>query len=278
MDAVRDSRRAASWDEPREHARQGMAAHAPLGQQSKEADQPPRQRRPALRRPWRIARRLATLAGSTTVFVLAVSGYVSPAVLAGQRALGTAAAKVGLWPLLPRPVRIRRSVAAKLPHNCQPAVGTAGYVNPLKHAHLKGERIDQGVDYAGTGLLTALGPGRVTDVGTGYTGWPGAFIEYRLLAGLDAGCYVYYAEGVSPVHGLRVGQMLKAGQNVATIIDGWPTGIEIGWGAGRHALTFAEKARQWTSRDDASDIPSKAGKVFSALIGALGGPRGRNEG
>jgi hypothetical protein len=157
-------------------------------------------------------------------------------------------------------------------------VGTAGYVNPLEHAHVKSERIDQGVDYAGTGLLTAIGRGRVTEVGTGYTGWPGAFIEYRLLGGPDAGCYVYYAEGVSPVHGLRVGQKLRAGQSVADIIAGWSTGIEIGWGAGRHALTFAEKAKQWTARDDADSIPSQAGKTFSSLVGALGGPRGRNEG
>jgi hypothetical protein len=256
-----------------------MAAHATLGQQSKEADQPPRPHRPALRRTWRLVRRIVTLVGSTTaIFVLALTGYVSPAVFAGQRALGTAAARIDLWPLLPRPLRLRRVVTAARRRGCRPTVGTAGYVNPLKHARVKGERIDQGVDYAGTGILAALGPGRVTEVSTGYTGWPGAFLEYRLLGGADAGCYVYYAEGVSPAHGLRVGQTLRAGQNVASIIPGWPTGIEIGWAAGRHALTFAEKARQWTARDDADNIPTAAGKVFSSLVGALGGPRGRDEG
>jgi hypothetical protein len=65
---------------------------------------------------------------------------------------------------------------------------------------------------------------------------------------------------------------------VAHIIAGWSTGIEIGWGAGRHALTFAQKAKQWTARDDADSIPSEAGKLFSSLVGALGGPRGRDEG
>lgn len=161
---------------------------------------------------------------------------------------------------------------------CAFAVAPAGYVNPLAGAVLKPERIDQGVDYAGTGKLAALGPGRITYLGTSGTGWPGAFIEYQLLAGADVGCYVFYAEGVRPADGLRVGDTVAAGQAIATIIPGYPTGIEIGWGAGRGTKAYAKLAGQWSVSDDRDNIATAAGKNFSALIAALGGPPGKVEG
>ncbi len=155
---------------------------------------------------------------------------------------------------------------------------SAGYVNPLEAAIVNPERIDQGVDYAGVGKLVAIGAGRVTYLATGNTGWPGAFIEYRLLDGADAGCYVYYAEGVTPADGLRVGDTVSAGQLIATIIPMYPTGIEIGWGAGIRTKAYAKVAGQWDPTDDEDNIPSAAGKSFSALIAALGGPPGKDEG
>jgi hypothetical protein len=66
-------------------------------------------------------------------------------------------------------------------------------------------------------------------VATSGTGWPGAFIEYRLLDGPDAGVYVYYPEGVIPEPGLRPGQTVAAGQALASIIPHYETGIELGW-------------------------------------------------
>ena len=161
---------------------------------------------------------------------------------------------------------------------CGPASGWNNYVNPLADAHVIPERIDQGVDYAGSGTLAAIGPATVTHVATPGTGWPGAFIEYRLLNGPDAGCYVYYAEGVAPAAGLRVGQTVAAGQPVATIIRFWATGIEIGWGAGTSTTTYAAKRHQWNDTDDQDNIPSAAGESFSALIASLGGPPGKVEG
>jgi hypothetical protein len=140
------------------------------------------------------------------------------------------------------------------------------------------ERIDMGVDYAGSGTLAAIGIAKVTYVATAANGWPGAFIEYRLLDGLDAGCYVYYAEGVTPAAGLRVGETVAAGQPVASIIRSWETGIEIGWGSGIGTGTYAEKNHQWSAASDADNAPSAAGKVFSALIASLGGPPGKVEG
>jgi hypothetical protein len=151
-------------------------------------------------------------------------------------------------------------------------------VNPLAGAQVTGERVDQGVDYAGTGTLAAIGPGRITYVGRSATGWPGAFIEYRLSSGPAAGCLVYYAEGVQPAHGLSVGQTIRGGQVLATIIPGWSTGIEVGWGAGASTQTYAAKNRQWSARSDADSKATAAGKSFSQLIVALGGPGGRVEG
>jgi hypothetical protein len=152
------------------------------------------------------------------------------------------------------------------------------YVNPLGAAKVRPERIDQGVDYAGSGKLAAIGGARVTYLRTANTGWPGAFIEYELLAGPDAGCYVYYAEGVTPEPRLRVGDTVAAGHPLATIIPDYPTGIEIGWAAGIGTKTYAALKRQWTASDDQDDVASPAGKNFSALIHALGGPPGKVEG
>jgi hypothetical protein len=164
------------------------------------------------------------------------------------------------------------------PRPCPLALASAGYVNPLAGATLKPERIDMGVDYAGSGTLVAIGTARLTYVGTSETGWPGAFIEYRLLAGPDAGRYVYYAEGVIPTPRLHVGQTVAAGQAIATIVPYYATGIELGWGAGASTETYAAAAGQWSATDDEGDVASPAGKSFSALIAALGGPPGKADG
>jgi murein DD-endopeptidase MepM/ murein hydrolase activator NlpD len=164
------------------------------------------------------------------------------------------------------------------PTGCPLAAAPAGYVNPLAGARLKPERIDQGVDYAGSGTLAALGAGRITNVARTGTGWPGAFIEYQLLTGADAGCYVFYAEGVIPVEGLRAGQPVSAGQPIATVIPHYPTGIEVGWGAGISTKAYAKVNGQWSAADDHDNVATAAGKSFSALVAALGGPAGKVEG
>jgi murein DD-endopeptidase MepM/ murein hydrolase activator NlpD len=173
--------------------------------------------------------------------------------------------------------RLRR-LAARPTGTCRPVTGSSGYVNPLAGDVLTGERIDQGVDYAGTGTLTAIGAAKLTYVGTSDTGWPGAFVEYRLLGGPDAGCFIYYAEGINPAAGLRAGQRVRAGQLIANIIPGWSTGIELGWGGGTSTRTYAAKTGKWSATDDADSIASEAGKSFSALITSLGGPAGKVEG
>src|SRR5690348_2271021 len=77
--------------------------------------------------------------------------------------------------------------------------GASGYVNPLASASVRAERIDQGVDYAGSGTIGALGPGVVTQVVPSGSGWEGGgFVEYKLTAGPYAGHYVFAAEGLTP--------------------------------------------------------------------------------
>jgi hypothetical protein len=167
---------------------------------------------------------------------------------------------------------------APKPAPAPPPAASGHYVNPLADANVTPERIDQGVDYGGSGTLGAIGNGTVTYVGTSGTGWPGAFIEYKLTDGADAGRYVYYAEGVSPAAGLHVGETLQAGQPVARIVSGSSTGIEIGWASGVGTQPLAQANGHWSGGDDNDSVPSPEGKDFSALIASLGGPPGKIEG
>jgi hypothetical protein len=164
--------------------------------------------------------------------------------------------------------------APKPPTPAPPPPASGSYVNPLAGASVTPERIDQGVDYSGSGTLGAIGDGRVTYVGTSGTGWPGAFVEYQLTGGPDSGRYVYYAESISPAAGLHVGQTVRAGQPIASINGG----IEIGWGSGLGTQPAAQADGQWSSGADASNVASADGKSFSALIAQLGGPPGKVEG
>ncbi|MBV8219838.1 MAG: hypothetical protein JO325_15350 [Solirubrobacterales bacterium] len=161
---------------------------------------------------------------------------------------------------------------------CPLAIAPTDYVNPLQSAIVNPERVDQGVDYAGVGKLVAIGSGRITRLATDGSGWPGTFIQYQLLSGADSGCYVYYAEGVVPADGLRVGDTVSPGEPIATIIPNYPTGIELGWGGATGTKTYAKVAGQWSASDDQDNVASAPGRSFSALIAALGGPPGKLEG
>jgi hypothetical protein len=262
MDPVRDLGRIDPWQDSLERSR------------ARRSQSKPRPRK---------SRRF--LLGASTIVALALPGTLLPSALGGGGA--KASARAGSSPAASRAASYAqvggiapspRFVAAGAAPSCQPASEPSDYANPLARAHVRPERIDQGVDYAGSGTLSALGAGTVTYVGTDATGWPGSFIEYRLYDGPDAGCYVYYAEGVNPAAGLRVGEYVAAGQPIASIIPGWSTGIELGWGAGKSTTTYAEKMHQWSSTSDQDNIPSAAGKSFSAVIASLGGPQGLVEG
>lgn len=222
--------------------------------------------------------RRATEAHRTTTMPTAApqqaTTTAAPEPVNATRPVTTATVKAGVG-ATPRPAATVRAAADA----ARPATAStgSGYVNPLAHASVTAERIDQGVDYGGSGDLTAIGAGQITYVGTSGTGWPGAFIEFRLSKGPDAGRYVFYAEGIVPVAGLQVGQTIRAGQKLATL-TGSSGGIEIGWGAGIGTETYAMKVGQWRSGMDDDNVPTASGKSFSALIASLGGPPGKIEG
>ena len=225
------------------------------------------------------------MVAGAAVFALAVPLIALPSAFAGRDSRPAAPHALTVAPGPTQPDAVGLSSAARQALTpagaapaCHPAVKPIGYVDPLLGARVTPERIDQGVDYAGSGTLGAIGAARVTQVATAGTGWPGAFIEYRLLDGADAGCYVYYAEGVSPVRGLHAGETLAAGQPVARLISGASSGIEIGWGSGRSTQSYAMKLHQWSPASDQDNRPSAAGRSFSALVAALGGQGGKIEG
>jgi hypothetical protein len=70
----------------------------------------------------------------------------------------------------------------------QPEVVSAGvavapiYLNPLRNVSgLVPERIDQGVDFSGSGPVYALGDGIVTNAAAYSPGWGGGWITYQLI-------------------------------------------------------------------------------------------------
>jgi hypothetical protein len=153
------------------------------------------------------------------------------------------------------------------------AAGASGYVNPLANASVRAERIDQGVDYSGSGTIGALGPAVVTQVVPSGSGWEGGgYVEYKLTAGPYAGRYVFAAEGVTPT--VSVGQTLSPGQPVATIVPGSSTGVEIGFAAGVGQSAYASRYGGGYSEGQLT----AAGQAFSNLIASLGGPAGLTEG
>jgi murein DD-endopeptidase MepM/ murein hydrolase activator NlpD len=148
----------------------------------------------------------------------------------------------------------------------QPVTG-GGYANPLRSVGgLSGERIDEGVDYAGIGPVYAIGNGTVVNVYA--AGWPGGtFIAYQLSDGPARGLYVYTAEDINPA--VSVGSTLTANTVIGQMYGG-PNGIEIGWADGSRIPDAM--ARSTGQSSDGS--PSAFGYNFSRLMQALGAPGG----
>jgi hypothetical protein len=151
------------------------------------------------------------------------------------------------------------------------ATGAAdNYGNPMRAiAGLTPERVDEGVDYAGSGPVYALGDGVVTSTAGS---WPdGTFISYRLTDGPAAGKMVYVAENVTPA--VKVGQTVTVNTVVGVLHDAYPD-MEIGWAADKWGDTMAAVSGQWTSADDAASLPTAYGVNFNDLLVSLGAPSG----
>ena len=97
------------------------------------------------------------------------------------------------------------------------------YSDPVRLANVSFGRVDQGVDYWGTGTITALGPGTITNLYN--SGWPGgAFIVERLESGPQAGNYWYYAEDITPFASTHIGEKVTGGTPIGVLHGGMETG------------------------------------------------------
>ncbi len=151
------------------------------------------------------------------------------------------------------------------------ATGMSGnYDDPLRGvAGLTSMRIDEGVDYGGSGPVYAMGDGVVTST-TG--AWPGgAFISYRLTDGPAAAKMVYVAENLTPM--VSVGQTVGVNTVIGILHDAFPY-METGWASDQYGDTMAARAGQWTALDDATSQPSAYGVNFNQLLVSLGAPSG----
>ncbi|HET9125488.1 MAG TPA: choice-of-anchor Q domain-containing protein [Solirubrobacteraceae bacterium] len=157
------------------------------------------------------------------------------------------------------------------------------YSNPLRDVRdLTPRRIDLGVDYAGSGPLLAIGRARVTmasDTDSGPSScwaiscWPGGgIVVMRLLDGPFAGRYIYVAEHITV--DVRAGQIVNAGQQIATLHAGYPWS-EWGWavGPGPEALAMADGHWCHTCAD-VGDWSTIEGRNMNALLTRLGAPSG----
>jgi hypothetical protein len=152
-----------------------------------------------------------------------------------------------------------------------PSGGPSGYQNPFaKVTGLTAERIDQGVDYAGSGPIVAMGGGKVVNVNApSGSGWGpnNIYISYTLSDGKAAGKTVYFSEHITP--SVTVGQTLTAGD----VIGNMTGGIEVGWSQPSGDLPVA------SGLADCSGAPSGGGTSvqadalavnFSDLLKSLG--------
>jgi len=146
-----------------------------------------------------------------------------------------------------------------------------GYYDPYYQATgATGERVDQGLDTSsGKGTLAAIADGVITQILGPSSGWPGNYIQYKVTEqGPLLGQLIYYAEGVSPVQGLAVGDTVARGQAVANLTPGWPTGIETGFAAGVGSESYAMAHGGFSE----SSPNTASGTVWAEIVKALGGP------
>ena len=147
------------------------------------------------------------------------------------------------------------------------------YLNPLRNVNgLVAERVDEGVDFSGTGPVYALGDGIVTSATGAAGGWPGGgWITYQLTNGPGQGLVVYVAEDITPT--VQVGQRVTPSTVLGYMFEG-ADGIETGWaapgGLGQSQLSEA-------AATGAADVfPTTAGLNFEELLVSLGVPASPN--
>lgn len=166
----------------------------------------------------------------------------------------------------------RRDTHAKAPRHALRPV----YLDPLRSVSgLFPERIDQGVDFTGTGPVYALGDGVVIQAVGDSPGWPGGgWITYQLTDGPDKGMMVYLAEDVTPT--VVPGQHVTPGTVIANMYDGG-AGIETGWSQ-ENGLAPESQLLEAGGISGGGPFPTAVGANFDELLQALGVPAAQNAG
>lgn len=142
------------------------------------------------------------------------------------------------------------------------------YANPFKKSgSYTQSRTDEGVDYTGTGAISAIGKGKYIGQGQG-PGWAsgggggsGYGVVYKLTSGPRKGAKVFLYEGISPAgKPLHPGDKIKKGQTIAAFTPGGS--IEMGYsdrsGAPVNQSTYNE-----------GDV-TKGGVRFQKLLHSVG--------
>jgi hypothetical protein len=176
----------------------------------------------------------------------------------------------------PSPSHVPKSSSASstpAPQHAQ-AQAAAVYKNPLRDiTGLIPERIDQGVDFGGTGPIYALGNAVVTSATATNYGWPdGGWITYQLTDGPAKGLMVFVAEDVRPT--VSAGQHVTADTVIANMYDGG-AGIETGW-AMASGFTAVSQLAEAGGISGAGPFPTNVGLNFEELLQALGVPAANN--
>jgi hypothetical protein len=138
---------------------------------------------------------------------------------------------------------------------------------------LVAERIDDGVDFTGSGPVYALGDAIVTSASGINYGWPGGgWITYRLTGGPGLGLVVYVAEDIIPA--VTVGQRVSPSTVIGTMFDGGD-GIETGWSQ-QSGLSAESELPEAGGIGGLGPFPTRIGVSFDQLLQSLGVPGAPN--
>jgi hypothetical protein len=181
-----------------------------------------------------------------------------------------------------QPAAIRAGISLDTPHRPQlkgrhhrrAPVAAPPYRNPLRAVTgMIPERVDMGVDFAGSGPVYPLGDAVITGATGSSPGWPGGgWITYRLTDGPDAGLTVYVAEDVQPT--VTTGAVVTPSTVIATMYDGG-TGIETGWAQPGGASAESQLPEAGGISGD-GPFPTMIGLSFEDLLRSVGVPAAPN--
>jgi hypothetical protein len=168
-----------------------------------------------------------------------------------------------------QPKIVRITVANRPGQHGRPSQSGPGYLNPLRAVSgLVPERIDEGVDFGGSGPIYALGDAVITNASEN-SGWPGGgWITYQLTDGPAAGLMVYVAEDVTPA--VTVGQHVSSSTVIANMFVG-ADGIETGW-AQPTGVSAESELPEAGGIGASGPYPTRVGVDFDELLQALGVP------